>query len=68
MILICVCARRLYVCVCVCAREGASVQVFLYVFCLGKIISLNFKSVCHLQPEVFPLPDDDAEEADVSVV
>lgn len=54
--------------VCVCALEGASVQVFLYVFCLGKIISLNFKSVCHLQPEVFPLPDDDAEEADVSVV
>lgn len=52
-------------------REGATVQVFLYMFsCLGKIISLNFKSVCHLQPEVFPLPDDDdaEEEADVPVV
>lgn len=49
-------------------REAASVQVFLFMFCLGKIISLNFKSVCHLQPEVFPLPDDDDEEADVSVV
>lgn len=66
MILICVC-----VCVLVFVREGASVQVFLYMFsCLGKIISLNFKSVCHLQPEVFPLPDDDdaEEEADVPVV
>lgn len=49
-------------------REAASVQVFLFMFCLGKIISLNFKSVCHLLPEVFPLPDDDDEEADVSVV
>lgn len=68
MILICVCAAPVCACVCVCVREGASVQVFLYVFCLGKIISLNFKSVCHLQPKVFPLPDNDAEEADVSVV
>lgn len=62
------CAAPVCACVHVFVREAASKQVFLFMFCLGKIISLNFKSVCHLQPEVFPLPDDDAEEADVSVV
>lgn len=63
MILICVCVCAcLRVCACWCECAGFFVCVLL-----GKIISLNFKSVCHL---LLPKDDadDDAEEADVFVV